>query len=106
MALQGTIPNPFKINEGIETAYAKITGLEFNYLAKQAMIYVSVFYSQEDRDGDHPALPIRRESYSLGGSTFDSYFTDTAIRPQNVTDLSQAYTYLKTLPEWQGWVDC
>lgn len=116
MALQGTIANPFTLTGEITNAYAKIGRVYYYATEKKVELYVDIYYSQADRDGDSPARPIASR-YALAVNTtttdeegetvplnnFDDYFSDEIL--ENGTLLEQAYIYLKTLPEWEGWTD-
>lgn len=86
MALTLAISTPFGID--LPTAYAKIS--TFNGAKDFFIFYVDYFATQTARDAGTPV--IKSESYQFN-----------TTEPQNIASL---YTYLKTLPEFAGAVDC
>lgn len=106
MALQGTIPNPFRVNAEIENAYAKVTRMQFDVLSKNVELHVYIFNSAEDRDGDNPATPVSTASFVIEGEEYTQYFDDTLLAEAGVTSLGQAYEYIKTQEQFADWQDC
>ena len=86
MALTLAISTPFGID--LPTAYAKISSFGGN---KDCFTFqVDYFATQAARDAGTPV--VKSESYQFN-----------TVDPQNIASL---YTYLKTLPEFAGAVDC
>ena len=106
MALQGVIPNPFRINADIETAYAKVVRMQFNVLQKTVELHVYIYNSVEDRDGDNPATPVSNAVFVVSGEEYTQYFSDELLAEAGVTSLGQAYAYIKTQDQFAEWIDC
>lgn len=66
-----------------------------------AQIMVLYFYNEAAKNKTN----IGVKSYFIKGQDFTDYLSDTALLPENKTPLSQAYLYLKTLPEFAGAID-
>lgn len=107
MALRGTTSNPHRLNESIVNAYARVLGNCRDIRDSRYHEFdVAIYYSEEDRDGDSPAQPVETKGYTISGDDYDIYFGEDVLKVAGNSTRTQQYAYLKTLPEWAGWVDC
>jgi hypothetical protein len=85
LKLNLTLKDNFLIDQNFQNSYIKVAQVKAN---KESAIAIVNFFS--DKDG----VPLKTENFefliNLNGSNF----------------IAQAYTYLKTLPEFDGATDC
>lgn len=113
MALQGYI----KTADGVEhpDAYAKIARLELDYLASEARLVVPIWHNRDTRLSDYTPVLTREyhlvnivpDDWPMGTiyPTFTNVFGDDLLTAPGATFRGQAYAFLKSKPEWAGWLD-
>ena len=62
-------------------------------------IKVYVYNSSAEKDSKDEAFESR---YRVGGDKFNEVFQESVVKTADKSPLSQAYVYLKTLPEFSG----
>ena len=85
LKLNLTLKDNFLIDQNFQNSYIKVVQVKAN---KESAIAIVNFFS--DKDGVHLKTENFEFLINLNGSNF----------------IAQAYTYLKTLPEFAGATDC
>ena len=90
-----------KLDNGVELsqAYAKISQLVFNYKDSSSLVLELCVFKDSTAYSD--GLPeVIKFLYKCTGTTFDMYFSEPALSPDMATNLSNAYTWLKSMPQY------
>lgn len=105
MALKGSFKNPHN-NNMLADAYLKIVKSEDDVFEKVHVMQVYIYESEQARDGENPATPIRVLTYVAAGDDYSAYFSEDILKQENKTARTQEYAFLKELPEFAGWENC
>lgn len=88
-------------NVTVKDAIIKIEELVINN-GGPVIIKICVYNSLDEKDTKEKAFESR---YRVEGDNFNEIFVESVIKTENKSSLSQAYVYLKTLPEFNGAID-
>jgi NADPH-dependent curcumin reductase CurA len=91
MALQKSIDTQF----GIPATYWKVVKTDFDYLNKSGTIILCGYISEQARQEQKRHTAVR--NYKLISEKFDTYFTPSAINPQDMNQVKNSYLYIKEL---------
>lgn len=106
MALLVSFKNPHRQEEMLENAYLRVSDFfNVNEAIKEVEFSYKVYYSEADRDGDNPAKPIFDERVYISGIDYETYFAEEILREEGRSLKTQAYSYLKSLPLYEGCQD-
>jgi len=102
MALQ----TQFEFDNGIilPETYVKISAVTYNNSEKIVNIVI-VLFKDISAYNNNKSEVISLEYFCDNPTEFDTYFGITVLNKVDVNHLSQAYTWLKTLPEFSSAID-
>ena len=97
----------FTTMTGIElpAAYVRIARIELDYRAETAAITVVRYANQAARDSGARDMAHDKDCVEVHGVEFQAVFGDKVLLAKDVTPLSQAYAYIKTLPAYANAID-
>jgi len=106
MALKITYQIPNTTLE-IENAYLKVSYVT-RCNTEVFEFFVSIYASESDRVNGKSTLPNNNGTYSVHSNSpiFATYFSEDKLKEENISPLTQAYAYLKALPEFENAIDC
>jgi len=101
MALEKSV----ELATGVAVEYHKIGSIS-TYIPSQKHINFTVwmYLNKDARDNDKQA--ITQKQYQLDGESFDEFLSDEELKEEGINLLTQLYTHLKTLPEFEEAEDC
>jgi len=79
-----------------DQAYAVIDRIIADKKAKEVLLYVTIYRSQQDRIDGKTEINEFSKIYKIDGDSFDQLFSPEALI-QNINQWSQGYEFLKTL---------
>jgi len=84
----------------ITAAYIIINKLEFNYPNSTVTILVGIYKDSAAHAADKPE--VLSYSHYCSGNDFTTYFAESILALVNNTPLTRGYTWLLTLPIYDG----
>ena len=104
MALQGHI----ELYNGVDmtSAYVIVSEVRIRKIeggTNQSDVFVAVYFNQNAKTTFKPEVTtfIHRAT----GTTYDTYFADSVLDDAGKTIFSQAYEYLKSITQYNGFLD-
>jgi hypothetical protein len=98
LALQQTVTIPGGIE--VTSAYHRITAMNINIENQIADVFVKIYKDKTTRENGGEPITFKR--YEAKVDPFNNFLTAVDVSPQEINHVSQAYEYLKTLPDFQG----
>lgn len=101
MALQAN----FDLGGGVTilSAYHRVSYLNVDVDGQCGEVVVKIYKDKATRDAN--GQPFASKSFQITNDSFPNYLTASDVDPLNINHISQAYEYLKTLPDYQGALD-
>lgn len=104
MALQGLV----SLNSGIDmtSAYLMVTHVDMNIVpgdVPTTVITVLVYKDKESKDSGK--VEVTQYTKICTGSDCETYFGDTVFESGGTNPRKQAYTFLKTLSAYSGFIE-
>ena len=93
MALQQIIQHP----TGAYSQYWKISETNLNYISKTGTIKMLGYVSEQARLDGKQNLDFR--TFEVSEENFETYFLPSAIDPQDINQVKNAYLYIKSIPD-------
>jgi hypothetical protein len=93
MALQQIIQHP----TGTYSQYWKIVQTNLDYITKTGTIKMFGYISEQARLENRRHLDYR--SFDVSEGNFETYFVPSAIDPQDINQVKNAYLYIKSIPD-------
>ena len=78
--------------------YWRVVNTNLDYKNKSANIVLYGYVSQEARDSNKTNLDTR--TFIVNDSDFEIYFIPSVIDPQNINQVKNTYSYIKTTSEF------
>jgi hypothetical protein len=87
-------------------AYHRIIACVHDYALSRFLIMVHIYKDQAARNANKVNVNARQFSIDQAAPEFATFFGTTALDALNMNPCKAAYLYLKTLPEYDGAIDC
>jgi hypothetical protein len=91
MALQKSIQH----QSGSFSTYWKIIKTDFSHSDKSGLILLAGYITEQARQDQKRHLDIR--TFRVYNADFDTYFSSSALDPQDINPVKQSYIYIKNV---------
>lgn len=117
MALKGTHNNE-NTGASFGDAYAKVASVHIDDVEKSARAVVNIYVDQTARSAKK--VPVEQKAYTYvntpatvdadgkevpANNAYDDTFGDAEQDKENNNPIKSVYAHIKTLDEWDGWID-